>query len=181
MENRIPWVAWKVLARVVLTGLGVSALATALIWLVIGINTGVTFVVAGGADDPSRTEGFNLFMANWVAPTLFILLNLTAAGWLVLKVRTYATVHGLLIGLVIAIVSLGIGRAFGGNFDSSWTLAWTFFQMGVGWLGAQAGSALVTVGGAHSTAVEHAVGAHQHEESPELRAELDSLLKEATF
>ena len=30
-------------------------------------------------------------------------------------------------------------------------------------------------------AVAHAVGAHQHEESPELRADLDKLLKEATF
>ena len=30
-------------------------------------------------------------------------------------------------------------------------------------------------------AVAHAVQAHHHEESPELRAELDKLLKEATF
>ena len=29
--------------------------------------------------------------------------------------------------------------------------------------------------------VAHAVGAHRHEESPELRAELDRLLKETTF
>ncbi|MFQ5615848.1 MAG: ABC transporter permease [Anaerolineales bacterium] len=99
--------------RVLLAGIGVTALNTCLIFFVIGGYAMSLAIQAQGAPDQAQISRFADQVGAWIAPVLAALLTVGAAAGVARKTRTSPGLHGLLVGLVVAIGSLIVSLVFG--------------------------------------------------------------------
>ncbi len=91
-------------------------------------------IQAQGEPDSDKIEAFANQFTVWGAPTLAIVLTFFISLWVIRKIETQATLHGLLIGLIAAVLSFLIGLGFTEPLDLI-TIAEFMLIIGAGWLG----------------------------------------------
>jgi cytochrome bd-type quinol oxidase subunit 2 len=122
---------WK---RVLLAGIGVTVVTTALVFLVIGMYAMGLAMQAQGAPDNAKIEAFANQIGRWGTPLLAMLLTVAMATWVARKTEAAARLNSVSVGLIAAITGLIAGGLLGGTLD--W-LAVTAFVLtaAAGWLG----------------------------------------------